>query len=295
MSAAPAPAPAPVEISRRRSAESSSQRNRYVRSLTSVRALIGLSVLGAVVLAGLLAPVIAPDQPNEQIFAPLAHPSMQHLLGTDELGRDLLTRVLYGVRIDVLVGVLGVTASAVAGTALGLAGASYRRLDGVVNRTFDVLLAFPALLMGLALAVVFGPGIAAIVLTIVLSNVPLFGRLTRNSARQQRARDYVVAARVVGCSPRRVLARHVLPNVVDPLVVQWILAMSTAVFIEGGMSFVGIGVQAPTPSLGNMLNGSLPYLYTSPTYAAGPIIAVCALVLSLNLIGQSVNDALLRR
>ena len=169
-------------------------------------------------------------------------------------------------------------------------------LDTVIQRAFDVMLAFTALVMGVAVsATAIGPGLTAIVVTVVLVNVPLFGRLTRSAVNAQRGRDYVVAAEVIGARPGRVLLRHILPNALDALIVQAALSLSMAVFIEGAMSFVGIGIRPPAPSLGGLLRTSTNFLNQNPWYALGPIIVVTSLVLGFNLIADGLNRGLLRR
>ena len=231
-------------------------------------------------------PSLTAASPTNEAYPPLLAPSLHHLLGTDELGRDLWSRVLYGIRVDLLVAPVGVILSAAVGTILGCLSGMYEALDLVVSRVFDVLLAFPALVLGLVIAAVLNPGLAAIVLTVVITSIPLFGVLARRAVHQQLGQEYVLAGRLVGGSRLHVLLRHVFPNVIDPLVVQLPLSLSAAVFIEGGMSFVGIGIQEPTPSLGNLLTQSLSYLYERPTYASGPIVALSMLMIGLFLLAR---------
>jgi len=249
-----------------------------------------------IVLAGIVAPLIARQDPLFQTAgASLLPLSAAHPLGTDDLGRDLLSRVLYGIRVDVIVSVIGVPISAVIGTLLGLAGPSSRYTDIAIQRGFDVILAFPILILGIAIASVTNAGLPAIVATVVIANVPIFGRLARTAFLQQRERDYVVAAEAIGAGTGRILFRHILPNSVDPLIVQLALSLATAVFVEGGMSFVGVGIRVPAPSLGNILNESLPYLASNPNFALGPMVVFAMLVLGLNLIADGLNARLSRR
>jgi peptide/nickel transport system permease protein len=272
----------------------SASRNRYLRALRTPAGRIGLFLVLVVVAAGLVGPLLTAASPTNEAYPPLLAPSVHHLLGTDELGRDLWSRVLYGIRVDLLVAPVSVILSAVAGTILGCLSGIYEALDLGISRIFDVLLAFPALVLGLVIAAVLSPGLTAIILTVVIINVPLFGVLARRAVQQQLGREYVLAGRLVGGSRLHVLRRHVFPNIIDPLVVSLALALSGAVFIEGGMSFVGIGVQEPTPSLGNLLNGSLSYLYERPTYAIGPILALSMLMIGLFLLAEAFNRELLR-
>ncbi|MBJ7603383.1 MAG: ABC transporter permease [Candidatus Dormibacteraeota bacterium] len=272
-------------------------RNRYLRALQTPRGLLGLGLVGTIVLLGILAPLLTPYSPTFQIrLQELLPPSGTHPLGTDELGRDLLSRVLNGIRVDLIVAVVAVPAAAILGCLAGLLGAAGPGWwDTTIQRAFDVILAFPAIILGIAVAAILSPGERAIVVTILLANVPIFGRLSRDALISQREREYVVAARLIGVSPVRVLFRHIFPNVVDPLIVQLALSMSLAVFLEGGMSFVGIGIQVPQPSLGNLLNEGLPYLATNVNYAVGPMLTLTALVVGLNLIADALNAGVLRR
>jgi peptide/nickel transport system permease protein len=272
------------------------ERSRWGRALRYPETVAGLTIVTVLFAAGILAPWIAPYGVDAQSSDSFAGMSSAHLLGTDEFGRDVFSRVLFGIRQDVVVAGLAVPAGVLLGTALGLLCGLHRVLDSVIQRAFDVMLAFTALVMGVAVsATAIGPGLTAIVVTVVLVNVPLFGRLTRSAVRAQRSRDYVVAAEVIGARPGRVLLRHILPNALDALIVQAALSLSMAVFIEGAMSFVGIGIRPPSPSLGALLRSSTNFLSQNPWYALGPIVVVTALVLGFNLIADGLNRGLLRR
>ncbi len=271
-------------------------RARWGRALRYPETVVGVVIVVLLLGAGLLAPLLAPYGVDAQSSGSFAGASGQHLLGTDEFGRDVFSRVLFGIRQDVVVAGLAVPLGAVLGTALGLLCGVHRLLDSLIQRAFDVLLAFTALVMGVAVsATAIGPGLEAIVVTVVFVNVPLFGRLTRAAVRSQQNRDYVVAAELIGAAPSRVLLRHILPNALDALIVQAALSLSMAVFIEGAMSFVGIGIRPPQPSLGSLLRTSTNFLHQNPWYALGPIIVVTLLVLGFNLIADGLNRGLLRR
>ncbi|NUT91835.1 MAG: ABC transporter permease [Saccharothrix sp.] len=254
----------------------------------------GLVTTALLLGTGVLAPLLAGD-PLAQGPEALRGPSATHWLGTDEFGRDLLARVLHGLRQDVLVACVAVPVAALLGTALGLVSGLSPGLDVVVQRGFDVLLAFTALVMGVTVAAIVGPGMTAVVVTVVLVNVPLFGRVARAAVLAQKGRDYVVAAELLGGSGSRVLLRHVLPNSVDGLVVQAALSLSLAVFIEGAMSFVGIGVRPPEPSLGALLRTSINFLDQNPAYALGPMVVVTLLVFGFQLVADGTGKGLLRR
>lgn len=266
-----------------------------LRGLRSPEAITGLVTVLVIFGIGLLAPLIAPHSPSAQTAVAFQAPSATHWFGTDEYGRDLLSRVMYGIRQDLLVGAIAVPAGAFCGTVLGLVSTGWRWLDTVIQRLFDVTLAFTGLVMGVTVAAIIGPGLPAVLLTVTLVNVPLFGRLTRNAVKSLRTRDYITAARIGGVKPARVLFRHVLPNALDSLIVQAALSLSLAVFIEGAMSFVGIGVRPPEPSLGSLLRTSITFLSQAPMYAIAPMVVVTALVLAFNLIGDGLNKGLLKR
>jgi peptide/nickel transport system permease protein len=279
----------------RRRLDEMRRRNPYVRGLTSGQGLAGLAVVLVIVLLGVLAPVLTPFAPNAQSASALAAPGGAHLLGTDEFGRDLFSRLLHGILIDLWIGLLGVPASAVLGVGLGLITSLWRPLEIALQRLFDVIFAFPTLILALLVAIVAGQGLTTVVVTVIISGVPVFGRLTRSEVLRLSPREYVTAARVVGVSRLGVLFRHLLPNMLPVLVVQAALAFAAAIFLEGGMSLVGIGVQLPDPSLGNMLGESIPYLSKRPLFGLAPMIAVTALVAGFNGIADGLNRGLRAR
>ncbi|MFF2254412.1 ABC transporter permease [Streptomyces sp. NPDC058142] len=270
-------------------------RHPYRSALSTARARTGLVLVGAVILAGLLAPLLAGHGPTDQSgqsLAALGTPG--HPLGTDDLGRDLLSRVLYGIRADLGIIAIAVPAGAALGCLFALVSAAHPVADTAVQRVFDLLLAFPGLILALAVTAILGPGRLPVILVIALAEIPVFGRLLRGGVLVQREREYVTAARVGGSSARRVLVRHILPNAADPLVVQIAVSLTVAVFIEGAMSFLGVGVRPPEPTLGAVLSQSMPYLAQAPHFAAGPLITVTALVLGLSLIAEALNREIRR-
>lgn len=266
-----------------------------LRGLRTPGAITGLVIIAITVVLGVFVPLLLPYAPDQQTSDAFLPPSASHLLGTDEYGRDLLTRVLYGIRQDLIVGVVAVPIGIVIGTILGALSVTNRIVDAVIQRTLDVSLAFTGLVMGITVAAIIGPGMPAVLITVALVNIPLFGRLARNAIRGLTTREYVVAARIVGARPLRVLFRHILPNALDSLIVQAALSLSMAVFIEGAMSFVGIGVRPPEASLGALLRTSITFLDRAPMYAIAPMVVVTAMVLSFNLIGDGLNKGLLKR
>ena len=256
------------------------------------RGLVGVALVGVVVLLGLAAPLLAPYSPTQQVpGANLVGPSGQHWLGTDEVNRDVFSRTLYGIRVDLFVVFLAVPVGAVLGSLIGLLSSWWRIADVVTQRVFDVVLAFPSLILAIALSAVMGPGLLTVALVIVLAEVPVFGRMVRTSVRLVREMPYVEAAQVVGAGPLWVLRRHVLPNSLEALTVQLAVSMSVAVFIEGAMSFLGLGVRPPTPSLGSLIRDGVRNMYDAPWFAVGPLAVVVALVLGLLLISPALAEA----
>ncbi|MDF3280631.1 ABC transporter permease [Gordonia sp. N1V] len=262
------------------------------RALISGPGLVGTILVGVVIVLGLAAPLLTSYGPDQQIDgAYLLPPSAEHWLGTDDLNRDVVTRVLYGIRVDLLIIFIAVPIGAALGTAIGLLTVSHPISDVVAQRVFDVILAFPALVLGIALTAVLSPGAITVAIVIVLAEIPIFGRLTRTSVLRVRELPYVEAARVSGASNTYVLRRHVLPNSVESLGVQFALSLSLAVFVEGALSFLGIGVTPPTPSLGAILAAGNGYLETNPWFSAGPLIVISALVLGFSMISQSISHS----
>lgn len=253
--------------------------------------LVGTVLVLAVVLAGLVGPLFTSYDAQQQIDgAYLLPPSADHWFGTDDVNRDVLTRVLVGIRIDLLIIAIAVPLGAAIGTAVGLVSVSVRGLDAVTQRLFDVILAFPALILGIALTAILGPGALTVGIIITVAEIPVFGRLVRTAVLRVREQPYVEAARISGATRTRILVRHVLPNSVDALGVQFALSLSLGVFVEGALSYLGIGVVPPTPSLGATLAAGNGYLETNPWFSAGPLFVVSALVLGLYLIAQSIAD-----
>lgn len=258
------------------------------RALRNGRGLVGMVLVAIVAAAGLLAPWLAPFAPDQQFpGAALQAPGASHLLGTDSVGRDVLSRTLYGIRIDLIVVFVAVPAGAVLGSLLGLVATQFDWFDTALQRSFDLILAFPTIVLAIALTMVVGPGVWTIGAVIVLAEVPVFGRLTRTSVLTVRQSPFVETARAIGADESWILRRHVLPNCLEPLTVQLALAMSVGVFIEGAMSFLGLGVIPPAPSLGSLIKEGTQNAYHSPLFVVGPLVVVLVLVLGLLLISQA--------
>lgn len=262
------------------------------RAFVTGPGLAGTVLIGALVLLAVAAPLLTPYGPTQQIDGGyLLPPSAAHWFGTDDVNRDVLTRVLYGIRIDLLIAFLAVPIGAVLGTLIGLVSVTNPVSDVIAQRSFDVLLAFPTLILGIGLAALLSPGAVTIGVVIAVAEIPIFGRLTRTAVLSVRELPYVEAAQVSGASTARILRRHVLPNSLESLVVQFALSLSIAVFIESALSYLGIGIEAPAPSLGSILAAGNGYLESNPWLSLAPLIAISALVLGFYLIAQSFSSA----
>ena len=253
--------------------------------MVTIGLLIGVAVLG---------PILAPFDPTEQsLDRMLEPPGRRHLLGTDDLGRDLLSRVLYGARVSLGVGILAVVLSLGGGVVLGLL-AGYRGgwLDDVVMRFMDGLLAFPAIVLALAITAVLGPSLRNTMIAIGIVGIPGFARLVRGQVLSLRAQEFVEAARALGARDARVMLRHVGPGTVPPVIVHASLRLAFAVLTEAGLSFLGLGAQPPTPSWGSMLNTGREYLELAPWLSVVPGAAIFVTTLSFNVVGDAVRDRL---
>jgi peptide/nickel transport system permease protein len=257
-------------------------------------AMAGLAIV--VLFAGLaaFAPLAAPDDPIAQdLDARLLPPSGRYLLGTDDLGRDLLSRIIYGGRVSLSVGIVSVGLALAVGTLLGLVAGFYGRwADSLTMRIMDIMLAFPATLLAIFIVGIRGPGLNNAMLAIGVINIPIFARIVRASVLRVRQEDFVEAARALGASQRRILGRHVFPNALAPIIVQTTLAIGAAILEAAGLSFLGLGAQAPTPEWGAMLTNTREFLRDAPWAATFPGIAILLTVVAFNLLGDGLRDAL---
>jgi peptide/nickel transport system permease protein len=246
------------------------------------------------VLVALAAPLVAPYDPLAQNLGnTLARPDRAHLLGTDNVGRDVLSRVVWGTRVSLLAGLASVALAMVSGSLLGLlAGYSGGRVDGLVMRLMDAILSFPPLVLALALGAVLGAGLAGVLLALGVVYTPTFARLMRGQVLAITARDYVDAARALGASGWRVAWRHVVPNALNPIIVQASLSVAFAILAEASLSFLGLGIQPPQASWGSMINAGRGYLQQAPWIVFGPGAALFVTVVGLNFVGDAVRDAL---
>jgi ABC-type dipeptide/oligopeptide/nickel transport system permease subunit len=264
------------------------------RLVRSPKGRFGLLVLLLLVIVALLAPWIAPYNPNEvHLLDQFASPSANHFFGADEIGRDVLSRLMYSTRPALVAGVVTVALAACVGAVTGLlAGYRAGAVDVLLMRVWDMLLAFPAIFLAIGIVSVLGPGWINAILAIAILNMPVFSRLVRASTLSVRNRDFVAAAYATGCSDARIMLRHVFPSCVAPLVVQMAIAVPDAILIEATLSFLGLGSQPPEPSWGNMLSAAQGYLYRSPWYALFPGLAITIVVVGMNFFADGLQDAL---
>jgi peptide/nickel transport system permease protein len=264
------------------------------RLLRRRTAVFGLVVVVLMALLAIFAPWVAPFDPLATSFAIVRKaPSAAHWFGTDEVGRDLLARVIYGGRASLAAGVIAVSIAVGCGVPLGmLAGYAGGLIDAVISRITDAMLAIPFLILAIALAAFLGPSLGNAMIAIGITATPIFVRLARGQVLAVRAEDFVEAARAVGNPPLRILLRHILPNILPPVIVQATLAIAAAIIAEASLSFLGLGQQPPAPSWGSMLNTAQRFLTQAPWMAIFPGLAIFVTVLAFNLLGDGLRDAL---
>lgn len=257
-------------------------------------ALLGAALVALLVGAATFAPLLADRPPAQQdLRSRLQPPSATHLFGTDEFGRSVYSRVLHGARVSLLTGLIPVALALVVGSSLGLlAGYLGGRVDGVTMRVMDVLLAFPSLLLALAVVGTLGPGLVNAVIAIAVVDVPQYARLVRSVVLGAREEEYVQAARALGAGHLRLMTRHVFPSAIGPIVVQATLGIGFAILAIAGLSFLGLGVQPPTADWGEMLARGRRYLPEATWLMIFPGLAVSLTVLAFNLLGDGLRDAL---
>jgi peptide/nickel transport system permease protein len=251
-------------------------------------------ILLAFVVAAIFAPFVAPYPPLLYHPAISAQPpTLAHLLGTDGLGRDQLSRVIYGTRISLTVGVLSIVVGGLSGTLLGIIGAYFRGwIDQVIIMVIDALLSFPSLILALAIVAALGPSIINVTIALAIVRIPIYARLARGQTLQASTQDYVTAAILTGTRTRKIMLRHILPNIFSPLLVQATISISFAILDESVLGFLGLGPQPPTPEWGSMISDAQVYLNSDPWMMLGPALAIVLIVLSLNILGDALRDHL---
>jgi peptide/nickel transport system permease protein len=253
---------------------------------------LGALIVSITILAAVAGPFLTPYDPNAQELARrLEGPSPAHPFGLDELGRDILTRIVNGARISLLVGLSVVGVSSVLGMLFGsIAGYFGGRIDDLISRVIDVLMAFPGILLAIALVAVLGPSLGNVILALSVIGWVGYARLVRGQALRAREFEFVQAARALGASPARIVARHILPTAIPAVVVQGTLGMAGAIIAEASLSFLGLGVQPPTPSWGTMLDAGRSHLFDAPHLTIFPGLAIAVLVLGFNFLGDGLRD-----
>jgi peptide/nickel transport system permease protein len=274
-------------------------RDAFSRLRRNPGAIAGFVLVVVFVLVALLAPLIAPFDPRAQDLPALGGrccpgPSADHVFGIDALGRDEFSRIVYGARFSLIIGVVSVAVGLSIGLLFGaIAGYLGGLVDSIVMRLIDIMLAIPGLLLAIGIVAMLGPGLFQIMVAVGVTQVPIFARLLRGSILAQRENDFVLAARSVGVPKRQILAAHILPNAISPVIVQGTLAMATAIIDVAGLGFLGLGPQDPsTPEWGTMLTDTTRYLQTAPHLAIIPGVAIVLSVLGFNLIGDGLREAL---
>ena len=257
-------------------------------------AIVGGIIVLLFVTIAILAPWIAPYPPNEGDLAKrLNPPSWEYLLGTDPLGRDLLSRVIYGARISLQIQVIAVSIAMVIGTLLGMIGGYYGgKMDHLIMRLMDILLAFPGIFLAIAIIAVLGPGLTNLMLAAGIYSIPQFARIVRGSVLSLKEKEFIEAARAIGENDFNLLFRYLLPNSIAPIIIQTTLRMATVLLTASGLSFLGLGVQPPTAEWGAMLSNARAYLITAPHVATIPGLAIMVVVMGFNLFGDGLRDSL---
>jgi peptide/nickel transport system permease protein len=264
------------------------------RLLRNRKGFFGVSVLVLLVFVAIFGPYISPHNPNEiHATDQLAPPSRHSWFGADELGRDIFSRIIAGTRVAVIAGLLAVALAASVGTLSGImAGYLGGITDSVTMRVWDALLAFPAIFLAIGIVTILGPGWVNAVLAIAVINMPVFARVVRAATLATKGKDYVEAARSIGCSSRQIMITHLLPNTIMPAIILMAIAVPEAILVEASLSFLGLGSQPPDASWGNMLSSAQGYLSRSSTYAIFPGVAITIAVVGMNFFADGLQDAL---
>lgn len=270
----------------------------YFRSVRSFvrepKALVGVLIVGTFVVLAVFAPIVAPYGENEQEpINSLSTPTLDHPLGTDRLGRDILSRLIFGARTSVSVGLIAVSVAVFVGSPMGLAAGFFGKwVDEIIMRFVDAWIAFPNLILLLGIVAIIGPGVVNVMIAIGLGSFPVYARLIRGQTLSIKQQDYVLAARALGASNSRIIAQHILPNAIQPVIVQASLLVGYAVLAEAGLSFLGIGAKPPTATWGVIIAQGFPIIRINPLVALAPGICIILFVLGVNFIGDRLRDVL---
>lgn len=292
--AEPAPNAAPttaVTARRRRGLMANDTLKRLLRSPSAVA---GAVIVLLLILAGIFAPLLTPFDPVRQdLRSVLQPPSATHLLGTDNLGRDVLARILYGARLTLFIGAFAVGVGLLFGVPLGIISGYYRGIaDQVIQRLMDLMLSFTSFLLALTLVALLGVGLTNVIVAVGIATIPRFARLVRSTVLSLREVTYIEASQALGAPDRRVLLKHILPNSLAPVIVQATLSMGSTILTAAGLGFLGLGVQPPTPEWGAMLGEGRNYIFSQPSVTTFPGLAIFLAVVGFNLLGDGLRDAL---
>ncbi|QKS73370.1 ABC transporter permease [Paenalkalicoccus suaedae] len=257
-------------------------------------AMVGLGIITFFITIAIIAPLLTTQTVSQLNAADrLSPPSAQYWFGTDDLGRDIFTRIVYGARISLMVGFFAVTGALIFGSALGIiAGYFGKWIDMIISRIFDIMLAFPSILLAIAIVAILGPSLQNALIAIAIINIPIFGRLVRSKVISIRQEEYIMAAKAQGMKNGRILFHHVLPNSVAPIIVQSTLGFGTAILEAAALGFLGLGAQPPTPEWGAMLSDARQYIQSAPWTVLFPGFSIMLVVLGFNMIGDGLRDAL---
>lgn len=259
-----------------------------------ILARVGLAIVCLIVLFTVFGPLFVRFGPLEQDLSLILNaPDAKHLLGTDELGRDILARVTYGARNSLFIGIISVGIAMVLGVTIGLVAGFWRGvLDRSIASLMDAMLAFPPLVLAIAISAALGPGYLSVMIAIGIVFTPFFGRLVRGVVLSVREMEYVMGARAIGTRDFKIILRHILPNIAAPIIIQVSLGLAYAILVEAGLSFLGVGLTPPAPSWGSMLRDGYNYMQMAPSMAVSPGMAIFVTVLGFNFVGDGIRDAL---
>nr|WP_232019958.1 nickel transporter permease [Ureibacillus thermosphaericus] len=266
----------------------------FSRLVRNKSAVIGGSFILLFMIIVFFAPLLAPYDPIQQdMLNKLQTPSSEHWFGTDNFGRDIFSRILYGTRLTMIVGFFSVALGATIGVLLGIISGYYGgKIDSVIMRIMDIFLAFPGILLALAIVTILGGSLINVIIAVSFSSIPIFARIVRASTLSVKKLEYIDAIRALGASDRRIIFKHIFPNITSPLIVQATLNIATAILSASGLSFLGLGAQPPTPEWGAMLSDGRNYLFNAPHVALFPGLSIVIVVLAFNLLGDGLRDAL---
>jgi len=257
-------------------------------------AVVGGSLILFFIIVAIIGPFLTPYGPDTQnVINKLQGPSAEHWLGTDHFGRDIFSRIIHGTGITLLVGFFAVALGATLGVFLGIVAGYYGgRTDSIIMRLMDILLAFPGILLALAIVTVLGGSLVNVIIAVAISSIPIFARIVRGSTLSVKNLEYIDAMKALGASDARIIFKHIFPNITSPIIVQATLSIATSIISAAGLSFLGLGAQPPTPEWGAMLSDGRNYLYNAPHVALFPGIAIVIVVLAFNMLGDGLRDAL---